>query len=86
MSPDDNAGGLSNSFFPSPMKNLLDITNDQAMYVLCVARNRIGLHPNSNRILCVHACFRSATFFNPEAVNPTPRLLSNVRVPDKVCS
>ncbi|XP_039822158.1 5'-3' exoribonuclease 4-like isoform X2 [Panicum virgatum] len=56
LSPDDNAGGLSNSFFPSPMKNLLDITNDQAI---------------------------SATFFNPEAVNPTPRLLSNVRVPDK---
>jgi len=56
LSPDDNAGGLCNSFFPSPMKNLLDITNDQAI---------------------------SATFFNPEAVNPTPRLLSNVRVPDK---
>ncbi|KAG2559899.1 hypothetical protein PVAP13_8KG012100 [Panicum virgatum] len=56
LSPDDNAGGLSSSFFPSPIKNLQDITNDQAM---------------------------SATFFNPEAVNPTPRLLSNVRVPDK---
>ncbi|PUZ62863.1 hypothetical protein GQ55_3G020900 [Panicum hallii var. hallii] len=55
LSPDDD-GGLSNSFFPSPIKNLQDITNDQAI---------------------------SATFFNPEAVNPTPRLLSNVRVPDK---
>jgi len=33
LSPDDNAGGLSNNFFPSPIKNLQDITNDQAMYV-----------------------------------------------------
>ncbi|RCV36377.1 hypothetical protein SETIT_7G314000v2 [Setaria italica] len=30
LSPDDN-DGLSNSFFPSPIKNLQDITNDQAI-------------------------------------------------------
>jgi len=31
LSSDDNAGGLSNSLFPSPIKNLQDITNDQAI-------------------------------------------------------
>uniref|UniRef100_A0A0D3F570 Uncharacterized protein n=1 Tax=Oryza barthii TaxID=65489 RepID=A0A0D3F570_9ORYZ len=52
LSPD----GLSNGFFRSPLQNLQDITNDQAI---------------------------SAIFFNPETRNPIPRLLSNVRVPDK---
>uniref|UniRef100_A0A0E0NEY5 5'-3' exoribonuclease n=1 Tax=Oryza rufipogon TaxID=4529 RepID=A0A0E0NEY5_ORYRU len=52
LSPD----GLSNGFFCSPLQNLQDITNDQAI---------------------------SAMFFNPEAGNPIPRLLSNVKVPDK---
>jgi hypothetical protein len=32
------------------------------------------------------SCLRSGTFFNPEAANPVPRLLGNVRVPDKVHS
>nr|XP_025879305.1 5'-3' exoribonuclease 3 isoform X4 [Oryza sativa Japonica Group] len=53
LSPD----GLSNGFFCSPLQNLQDITNDQAI---------------------------SAMFFNPEAGNPIPRLLSNVKVPDKL--
>lgn len=31
-------------------------------------------------------CLRSGMFFNPEAANTVPRLLGNVRVPDKVDS
>ncbi|CAL4995719.1 unnamed protein product [Urochloa decumbens] len=58
LSADDN-DVLSNGFFPSAIKNLQDITNDQAI---------------------------SARFFNPEAVNPIPRLLSDVRVPEKTVS
>ncbi|KAJ1274069.1 hypothetical protein BS78_05G034700 [Paspalum vaginatum] len=56
ISPDDDNDGFSDGSFRSPIKNLMDITNDQAI---------------------------SATFFSPEVVNPIPRLLGNVKVPDK---
>ncbi|WVZ54589.1 hypothetical protein U9M48_005363, partial [Paspalum notatum var. saurae] len=56
ISPDDDNDGFRDGSFRSPIKNLMDITNDQAI---------------------------SATFFSPEVVNPIPRLLGNVKVPDK---
>ncbi|KAJ1274065.1 hypothetical protein BS78_05G034600 [Paspalum vaginatum] len=56
ISLDDDNDGFSSGSFRSPIKNLLDIPNDQAI---------------------------SATFFSPEVVNPIPRLLDNVKVPDK---
>ncbi|CAD6258438.1 unnamed protein product [Miscanthus lutarioriparius] len=55
ISPDED-GGFSSGSLRTPIKDLLDITNDQAI---------------------------SANFFNPEAANPIPRLLGNVRVPKK---
>ncbi|KAJ1274076.1 hypothetical protein BS78_05G035000 [Paspalum vaginatum] len=56
LSP-NNSDGLSSGSFHSPITNLHDITDDQAI---------------------------SATFFNPEAVNPVPRrLLDTVKVPEK---
>ncbi|CAN6234233.1 unnamed protein product [Urochloa humidicola] len=55
ISADDN-DSFSDGSFCSPIKNLLAITNDQAI---------------------------SATFVNPEAVNPIPRILDSVIVPDK---
>ncbi|TVU40217.1 hypothetical protein EJB05_13669 [Eragrostis curvula] len=51
-----NDDGLISGFFGSPVKDLQDSTNDQAV---------------------------SATFFNPEAMNPIPGLLENARVPEK---
>ncbi|WVZ54598.1 hypothetical protein U9M48_005371 [Paspalum notatum var. saurae] len=59
ISLDDDNDGFSDGSFRSPIKNLLDIPNDQAI---------------------------SAMFFNPEVVNPIPRLLDNVKVPDKTVS
>lgn len=51
--PDDN-GGFSDSSFPSPTRNLQDITNDLAMYVMLSLVPSLAIS-NLNYILGVHA-------------------------------